>query len=135
MQGTRDSFGRPDEVAAYHWSKQVRFKWIEDGDHSFKPRASGEARRSRAHQGSPKAARASELARMDSVPHFIVSSPPASDGFAMVRHSARQLNHSSPPCCFDLESGWRQIAITLRYREVPASVRAKRLCFFSMTTP
>ncbi|MGH7987502.1 MAG: alpha/beta family hydrolase [Candidatus Binataceae bacterium] len=39
VQGTRDSFGRPDEVAAYHLSKQVRLKWIEDGDHSFKPRA------------------------------------------------------------------------------------------------
>lgn len=40
VQGTRDSFGRPDEVARYTLSPQIRIVWMEDGDHSFKPRAS-----------------------------------------------------------------------------------------------
>jgi uncharacterized protein len=39
LQGTRDSFGRPDEIAQYHLSQKIRMLWIEDGDHSFKPRA------------------------------------------------------------------------------------------------
>ncbi len=39
LQGTRDSFGRPDEVARYSLSPKIRVFWIEDGDHSFKPRA------------------------------------------------------------------------------------------------
>jgi predicted alpha/beta-hydrolase family hydrolase len=37
-QGERDSFGRPEEVAGYSLSPAVRLAWIEDGDHSFKPR-------------------------------------------------------------------------------------------------
>jgi predicted alpha/beta-hydrolase family hydrolase len=40
VQGTRDSFGRPDEIAQYRLSPNIRFAWMEDGDHSFKPRAS-----------------------------------------------------------------------------------------------
>jgi predicted alpha/beta-hydrolase family hydrolase len=40
VQGTRDSFGRPDEISRYALSRSVRIVWIEDGDHSFKPRAS-----------------------------------------------------------------------------------------------
>lgn len=39
MQGTRDSFGLPDEIAQYKLSRKIRIAWIEDGDHSFKPRA------------------------------------------------------------------------------------------------
>jgi uncharacterized protein len=39
LQGTRDSFGHPDEVASYGLSPAIRLFWIEDGDHSFKPRA------------------------------------------------------------------------------------------------
>jgi predicted alpha/beta-hydrolase family hydrolase len=39
LQGTRDSFGRPDEVARYALAPGIRVVWIEDGDHSFKPRA------------------------------------------------------------------------------------------------
>lgn len=38
VQGTRDSFGKPDEVAAYPLSPAIRLHWLEDGDHSFKPR-------------------------------------------------------------------------------------------------
>ncbi len=40
LQGTRDSFGLPEEVAKYKLSATIRIGWIEDGDHSFKPRAS-----------------------------------------------------------------------------------------------
>jgi len=39
VQGTRDSFGRPDEVATYKLSKKIRIIWIDAGDHSFKPPA------------------------------------------------------------------------------------------------
>ena len=38
LQGTRDSFGSPDDVAGYKLSRSIRIEWIEDGDHSFKPR-------------------------------------------------------------------------------------------------
>lgn len=40
VQGTRDALGSRDEVAAYGLSPAVRLFWVEDGDHSFKPRAS-----------------------------------------------------------------------------------------------
>jgi predicted alpha/beta-hydrolase family hydrolase len=39
LQGMRDSFGRPDEVGCYPLAPGIRLVWIEDGDHSFKPRA------------------------------------------------------------------------------------------------
>src|SRR5579863_6088785 len=38
LQGTRDSFGGPDEVGSYKLSPAIRIEWLEDGDHSFKPR-------------------------------------------------------------------------------------------------
>lgn len=37
IQGTRDSLGSREEVAAYELSPRVRITWIEEGDHSFKP--------------------------------------------------------------------------------------------------
>jgi predicted alpha/beta-hydrolase family hydrolase len=40
VQGTRDPFGGPDEVAGYTLSSCIRVHWIEDGDHSLKPRKS-----------------------------------------------------------------------------------------------
>ncbi|MFP1631018.1 alpha/beta family hydrolase [Zhengella sp. ZM62] len=41
-QGTRDPFGTVEEVAAYPLPDAIRFHWLEDGDHDFKPRkASG----------------------------------------------------------------------------------------------
>lgn len=40
VQGTRDPFGRPDEVKTYKLGKRIRVHWLEDGDHSFKPRKS-----------------------------------------------------------------------------------------------
>jgi len=39
LQGTRDTFGRPEDVAGYKLSHAIRIEWLEDGDHSFKPRA------------------------------------------------------------------------------------------------
>jgi predicted alpha/beta-hydrolase family hydrolase len=42
LQGERDPFGNREEVAGYKLSKAATVKWIDDGDHSFKPRkASG----------------------------------------------------------------------------------------------
>jgi predicted alpha/beta-hydrolase family hydrolase len=42
VQGTRDPFGSPDEVAGYRLSPAVRLHWAEDGDHGLVPRkASG----------------------------------------------------------------------------------------------
>lgn len=39
VQGTRDAFGGPDEVAEYALSPAIRVVWIEEGDHSYKPAA------------------------------------------------------------------------------------------------
>jgi uncharacterized protein len=39
LQGTRDSFGKPGEIESYGLPASVRFHWLEDGDHDFKPRA------------------------------------------------------------------------------------------------
>jgi uncharacterized protein len=39
LQGTRDTFGQPEEVRKYKLSRAIRIEWLEDGDHSFKPRA------------------------------------------------------------------------------------------------
>lgn len=36
VQGTRDEFGRPDEVAGYDLSPAIRVLWIDGGDHSLK---------------------------------------------------------------------------------------------------
>jgi predicted alpha/beta-hydrolase family hydrolase len=38
VQGTRDPFGTPEEVAGYHLSKAIEILWLEDGDHDLKPR-------------------------------------------------------------------------------------------------
>lgn len=40
VQGTRDPFGTREEVAGYQLAPAIRLVWLEDGDHSFKPRAS-----------------------------------------------------------------------------------------------
>lgn len=37
VQGTRDPFGTPADVAGYDLSPAIRLVWIEDGDHSLKP--------------------------------------------------------------------------------------------------
>jgi len=42
VQGERDPFGKKDEVKSYRLPKSIRFHWLPDGEHSFKPRkASG----------------------------------------------------------------------------------------------
>jgi len=42
LQGTRDTFGKQQEVAEYELSNSINVHYIEDGDHSFTPRkASG----------------------------------------------------------------------------------------------
>ncbi len=38
VQGERDPFGRPEEVASYGLAKKIGVVWIPDGDHSLKPR-------------------------------------------------------------------------------------------------
>ncbi|MGB0683930.1 MAG: alpha/beta family hydrolase [Magnetovibrionaceae bacterium] len=38
LQGTRDSLGNAEEVAGYPLAETIRRHWLEDGDHSFKPR-------------------------------------------------------------------------------------------------
>lgn len=40
VQGERDPFGTRDDVTHYKLSKSMRIEWLEDGDHSFKPRKS-----------------------------------------------------------------------------------------------
>jgi len=39
VQGTRDAFGTKEDVAGYRLSPAIRVRWIEAGDHSFKPPA------------------------------------------------------------------------------------------------
>jgi predicted alpha/beta-hydrolase family hydrolase len=42
VQGTRDAFGKKDEVAGYGLPETLQIHWLSDGDHSFVPRkASG----------------------------------------------------------------------------------------------
>jgi predicted alpha/beta-hydrolase family hydrolase len=38
VQGTRDRFGTEEEVQSYALSDSIEVAWMEDGDHSFKPR-------------------------------------------------------------------------------------------------
>jgi predicted alpha/beta-hydrolase family hydrolase len=38
VQGTRDPFGKPEEVEGYALSPRISVAWIEDGDHDLKPR-------------------------------------------------------------------------------------------------
>lgn len=38
VQGTRDAFGTADEVPGFGLAPRIRLHWLEDGDHSFKPR-------------------------------------------------------------------------------------------------
>ncbi len=40
LQGTRDPFGNQRDVREYRLSQAVQLHWLEDGDHSFKPRQS-----------------------------------------------------------------------------------------------
>ena len=58
VQGERDTFGRPEEVAGYDLSEQVRLHWMGDGDHSLKPRkASGRTEGENLAEAAVEAAR------------------------------------------------------------------------------
>jgi predicted alpha/beta-hydrolase family hydrolase len=37
-QGERDAFGTQEDVKSYTLSKSIRYHWLTDGDHGFKPR-------------------------------------------------------------------------------------------------
>ena len=37
VQGTRDAFGSPVEIASYGLAPSIRVVFIEEGDHSFRP--------------------------------------------------------------------------------------------------
>ncbi|GAA6131519.1 alpha/beta family hydrolase [Halopseudomonas sabulinigri] len=42
LQGTRDPFGKPEEVAAYTLDTRLQLHWLDSGEHDFKPlKASG----------------------------------------------------------------------------------------------
>jgi predicted alpha/beta-hydrolase family hydrolase len=46
LQGTRDPFGNRGEIQSYLLSPAIKIRWLDDGDHSFKPRrSSGRAER------------------------------------------------------------------------------------------
>lgn len=58
LQGERDPFGRPEEVAGYALSEQVRVHWLTDGDHGLKPRkASGRTETENLEEAAREAAR------------------------------------------------------------------------------
>jgi len=38
LQGERDPFGNAKEVNAYNLSSNIKIKWLQDGNHDFKPR-------------------------------------------------------------------------------------------------
>lgn len=40
VQGARDPFGTREDVAGYRLSPRIAIHWLEDGDHSWKPRSS-----------------------------------------------------------------------------------------------
>jgi predicted alpha/beta-hydrolase family hydrolase len=52
VQGTRDTFGRREEIESYTLSKAIRIHYLEDGDHSWKPRvASGRTEKQNVEEG------------------------------------------------------------------------------------
>ena len=73
VQGTRDPFGTPAEVAGYGLSPAIRILWLEDGDHSFKPRASS-GHKEKEHLAAAVAA----------VAGFVLASEPGNPGAPIV---------------------------------------------------
>ncbi len=37
LQGTRDPFGKPEEIEGYNLSEEIHINWLDTGDHDFKP--------------------------------------------------------------------------------------------------
>lgn len=57
LQGTRDPFGNRDEVSGYALPDAVQVRWLEDGDHDWKPRrASGRSQAELIHEAAESAA-------------------------------------------------------------------------------
>lgn len=57
LQGTRDSLGSREDVAAYALSPALRLHWLEDGDHSLEPRVrSGRTREQNVGEAAGEAA-------------------------------------------------------------------------------
>lgn len=57
LQGTRDALGNQAEVSQYELSESITIHWLEDGDHSFKPRkASGRTETENLKEGLAMAA-------------------------------------------------------------------------------
>jgi uncharacterized protein len=58
LQGTRDPFGKPEEVGSYPLSHRIRIAWLESGDHDFKPlRRSGQTQAGLIDQAAEATAR------------------------------------------------------------------------------
>ena len=58
VQGTRDALGNRDEVGEYTLSSNIQMAWIEEGDHSLKPKArSGRTSRQNVDEAIELAAR------------------------------------------------------------------------------
>lgn len=58
LQGTRDPFGTAEDVRGYALSPSIEIAWVEDGDHSWKPRTrSGRTLEQNIQYGVDRAAR------------------------------------------------------------------------------
>lgn len=38
LQGTRDPFGKPNEIDASEWPDNIKLVWLEEGDHDYRAR-------------------------------------------------------------------------------------------------
>ncbi len=57
LQGTRDPFGRPEDVEGYVLSPAIRVQWVADGNHDLEPsKASGRTREQNWSEGVAAAA-------------------------------------------------------------------------------
>jgi predicted alpha/beta-hydrolase family hydrolase len=64
VQGTRDPFGSPEEVAEYTLSPVLEVLWLEDGDHDLRPRVSVSGFRHAQHLDTAADAVAAFVARV-----------------------------------------------------------------------
>ncbi|MFA5677954.1 MAG: alpha/beta family hydrolase [Pseudomonas sp.] len=56
VQGTRDPFGKPEEVTGYDLAEQIELCWLHTGDHDFKPlKSSGLSQRQLIEQAAEAA--------------------------------------------------------------------------------
>ena len=69
VQGTRDVYGTPEDVAGYRLSPAIRVVWVEDGDHDL---------RARARSGRSQAGNLGEA--IDAVARFLAELPPRRRG-------------------------------------------------------